>query len=286
MQQLYYNMSKLSFIVLVCLSLSIHLAVSQEYIRLDKSSYALHLSEYPKDTIRILEKGKPTKLKRGKYIVQNNQFMGPSNAFVSINEDGIVDGDFKIEKEGKRGVVLVRHGVMQKMDVKSAELLDFQYGITDTSSVQRDFRKGKITQEKIVFYNPRYGKKKVTKVFWNNYYTIENDFDHSRSNYRLDNKLIYKAKLSCGGQVVESKSYDKNGQLVKHTYKKNNIDYIDLFQDNNLVERSYRLNDMFYHEYFRNALLVKKVVGKVNKGNMEVNVYNGDGKLIEKNADI
>jgi hypothetical protein len=43
---------------------------------------------------------------------------------------------------------------------------------------------------------------------------------------------------------------------------------------------------MFYHEYFRNALLVKKVVEKVNKGNMEVNVYNGEGKLIEKNADI
>jgi len=92
--------------------------------------------------------------------------MGPSNAFIAVDKDGLVDGNFKIEKEGKRAVVQVRHGVMQQMDVQTDATLDFQYTITDTSSVQRDFRNGKISQEKIVIYQPNIGKKKVVKTFF------------------------------------------------------------------------------------------------------------------------
>ena len=277
-------MSKLRFITFLCLCLAIQLGVAQEYVRLDKDSYQLHLSEYPKDTIRILEKGKIAKLKQGKYILQKNQFMGFANAFISINQDGIVEGDFKIEKNGKQAVVLVRHGVLQQMDVKSAALPDFQYTITDSSSVQRNFKNGKISQEKTVFYRAANSGKKVTKVFFDNYYTVENDFDHTRSDYRLDNTLMYSAKLNCGGQIQESKSFDANGQLLKHTYRKDKIDYTDLYQDNNLIERKYKLNNQLYHEYFKNSLLVQKVVEKKDKGNTEKYVYNGAGKLINKNT--
>lgn len=277
-------MSKSLFITLLYLCLVVQLGVAQEYVRLDKDSYELHLSEYPKDTIRILEKGKETKLKPGKYILQKNQFMGLSNAFVSINQDGIVDGDFKIEKDGKHGVVVVRHGVLQQMNVKSAASPDFQYTITDTSSVQRNFKNGKISQEKTVFYRAANNGKKVTKVFFDNYYTVENDFDHTRADYRLDNTLMYSAKLNCGGQILESKSFDANGQLLKHIYRKDKVDYTDLYQNNNLVERKYKLDNCFFHEYFKNSLLVQKVVEKKGKGNTEKYVYNGAGKLMNKNT--
>lgn len=284
LQQFYYIMSKSLFITLLYLCLVVQLGVAQEYVRLDKDSYELHLSEYPKDTIRILEKGKETKLKPGKYILQKNQFMGLSNAFVSINQDGIVDGDFKIEKDGKHGVVVVRHGVLQQMNVKSAASPDFQYTITDTSSVQRNFKNGKISQEKTVFYRAANNGKKVTKVFFDNYYTVENDFDHTRADYRLDNTLMYSAKLNCGGQILESKSFDANGQLLKHIYRKDKVDYTDLYQNNNLVERKYKLDNCFFHEYFKNSLLVQKVVEKKGKGNTEKYVYNGAGKLMNKNT--
>lgn len=277
-------MSKSRFILLLCLCLAVQLGVAQEYVRLDKDRYQLHLSEYPKDTIRILEKGKETKLKQGKYILQKNQFMGLSNAFITINQDGIVDGDFKIEKDGHTGDVIVRHGVLEQMNVRSAALPDFQYMITDSSSVQRNFKNGKISQEKTVFYRAANRGKKVTKVFFDNYYTVENDFDHTRADYRLDNTLMYSAKLNCGGQVQESKSFDANGQLLKHTYRKAKIDYTDLYQNNNLVERKYSVNNCFYHEYFKNSLLVQKVVEKKDKGNTEKYVYNGAGKLMDKNT--
>ncbi|MDM1294254.1 hypothetical protein HX021_08075 [Sphingobacterium sp. N143] len=256
--------------------------MAQEYVRLDKNSFQLHLSESPKDTIRIIENGKTTKLKTGKYILQQNQFMGPSNAFVSINQEGLVEGNFKIEKDGKRGIVEVRHGVMQQMNVKTDEVLNFQYVITDTSSVQRDFRNGKISQEKLVFYQPKKGKRKVSKIFFDDHYTVENEFDHTKSDYGLDNKLISRAKLDCSGQVLESRSFDKNGQLVKHIYKKDKINYTDLYQHNNLAERIYSANALIYHEYFKNQLLVKKIVEKKNKGQVEIYVYNGEGKLLEK----
>jgi len=248
-------MSKLKFFLFPCIALLGQIAVAQEYVRLDKDRYQLHLSESPKDTINIVEQGQVTKLKQGKYIVQQNQFMGPSNAFIAVDKDGLVDGNFKIEKEGKRAVVQVRHGVMQQMDVQTDATLDFQYTITDTSSVQRDFRNGKISQEKIVIYQPNIGKKKVVKTFFDSYYTIENEFDHSKSEYGLDNKLLYKAKLDCVGQVVESKSFNRDGQLLKHTYKKDNVNYTDLYQHNNLVERLYKSNGSSYREYFKNQLL-------------------------------
>ncbi len=75
LQQFYYTMSKSRFITLLYLCLAVQLGIAQEYVRLDKDSYQLHLSEYPRDTIRIFEKGKETKLKPGKYILQKNQFM-------------------------------------------------------------------------------------------------------------------------------------------------------------------------------------------------------------------
>lgn len=284
LQQFYYIMSKSRFITLLYLCLAVQLGVAQEYVRLDKDSYQLHLSEYPKDTIRIFEKGKETKLKPGKYILQKNQFMGLSNAFISINQEGLVEGDFKIEKDGKQGVVVVRHGVLQQMNVKSAALPDFQYTITDSSSVQRNFKNGKISQEKTVFYRAANNGKKITKVFFDNYYTVENDFDHTRADYRLDNTLMYSAKLNCSGQIQESKSFDAHGQLVKHTYRKAKIDYTDLYQHNNLVERKYNLDNCFYHEYFKNSLLVQKVVEKKDKGNIEKYVYNASGKLMDKNT--
>jgi len=282
LQQTYYNMLKLKFFLFPCIALLGQIAVAQEYVRLDKDRYQLHLSESPKDTINIVEKGQVTKLKQGKYIVQQNQFMGPSNAFIAVNKDGLVDGNFKIEKEGKRAVVQVRHGVMQQMDVQTDATLDFQYTITDTSSVQRDFRNGKISQEKIVIYQPNIGKKKVLKTFFDSYYTIENEFDHSKSEYGLDNKLLYKAKLDCVGQVVESKSFNRDGQLLKHTYKKDNINYTDLYQHNNLVERLYKSNGSSYREYFKNQLLLKKIVEKKRNGRVERYVYNAEGKLLEK----
>ncbi len=275
-------MLKLKFFLFPCIALLGQIAVAQEYVRLDKDRYQLHLSESPKDTINIVEKGQVTKLKQGKYIVQQNQFMGPSNAFIAVNKDGLVDGNFKIEKEGKRAVVQVRHGVMQQMDVQTDATLDFQYTITDTSSVQRDFRNGKISQEKIVIYQPNIGKKKVLKTFFDSYYTIENEFDHSKSEYGLDNKLLYKAKLDCVGQVVESKSFNRDGQLLKHTYKKDNINYTDLYQHNNLVERLYKSNGSSYREYFKNQLLLKKIVEKKRNGRVERYVYNAEGKLLEK----
>lgn len=284
MQQFYYIMSKLRFITLLYMCLAVQLGVAQQYVRLDKDSYQLHLSEYPKDTIRILEKGKEAKLKPGKYILQKNQFMGLSNAFISINQEGIVEGDFKIEKEGKQGVVVVRHGVLQQMTVKSAALPDFQYTITDSSSVQRNFKNGKISQEKTVFYRAANNGKKITKVFFDNYYTVENDFDHTRADYRLDNTLMYSAKLNCGGQIQESKSFDAHGQLLKHTYRKAKVDYTDLYQNNNLVERKYNVDNCFYHEYFKNSLLVQKVVEKKDKGNTEKYVYNASGELMDKNT--
>ncbi len=283
LQQFHYIMSKSRFITLLYLCLAIHLGVAQEYVRLDKDNYQLHLSEYPQDTIRILEKGKETKLKPGKYILQKNQFMGLSNAFISINKEGIVESDFKIEKDGKQGVVVVRHGVLQQMNVKSATLPDFQYTITDTSSVQRNFKNGKISQEKTVFYGVVNKGKKITKVFFDNYYTVENDFDHTRADYRLDNTLMYSAKLNCGGQIQESKSFDALGQLLKHTYRKAKVDYTDLYQNNNLVERRYNLDNCSYHEYFKNSLLVQKVVEKKDKGNTQKYVYNASGKLMDKN---
>ncbi|MGE8291743.1 MAG: hypothetical protein ACN6ON_08690 [Sphingobacterium sp.] len=275
-------MLKLKFFLFPCIALLGQIAVAQEYVRLDKDRYQLHLSESPKDTINIVEKGQVTKLKQGKYIVQQNQFMGPSNAFIAVNKDGLVDGNFKIEKEGKRAVVQVRHGVMQQMDMQTDATLDFQYTITDTSSVQRDFRNGKISQEKIVIYQPNIGKKKVLKTFFDSYYTIENEFDHSKSEYGLDNKLLYKAKLDCVGQVVESKSFNRDGQLLKHTYKKDNINYTDLYQHNNLVERLYKSNGSSYREYFKNQLLLKKIVEKKRNGRVERYVYNAEGKLLEK----
>ncbi len=284
LQQFYYIMTKSRFITLLYLCLAVQLGVAQEYIRLDKDSYQLHLSEYPQDTIRILEKGKETKLKPGKYILQKNQFMGLSNAFISINQEGIVAGDFKIEKDGKQGVVVVRHGVLQQMNVKSATLPDFQYTITDTSSVQRNFKNGKISQEKTEFYGVANKGKKITKVFFDNYYTVENDFDHTRADYRLDNTLMYSAKLNCGGQIQESKSFDAHGQLLKHTYRKAKVDYTDLYQNNNLVERKYNLDNCLYHEYFKNSLLVQKVVEKKDKGNTQKYVYNASGELMDKNT--
>lgn len=284
MQQFYYIMSKSRFITLLYLCLTVQLGVSQEYVRLNKDIYQLHLSEYPKDTIRVLEKGKETKLKPGKYILQKNQFMGLSNAFISINQEGIVESDFKIEKDGKQGFVVVRHGILQQLNVKSATLPDFQYTITDTSSVQRNFKNGKISQEKTVFYQAANNGKKITKVFFDNYYSVENDFDHTRADYRLDNTLMYSAKLNCGGQIQESKSFDAHGQLLKHTYRKAKVDYTDLYQNNNLVERKYNLENCFYHEYFKNSLLVQKVVEKKDKGNTEKYVYNGAGKLMDKNT--
>lgn len=277
-------MSKSRFITLLYLCLTVQLGVSQEYVRLNKDIYQLHLSEYPKDTIRVLEKGKETKLKPGKYILQKNQFMGLSNAFISINQEGIVESDFKIEKDGKQGFVVVRHGILQQINVKSATLPDFQYTITDTSSVQRNFKNGKISQEKTVFYQAANNGKKITKVFFDNYYSVENDFDHTRADYRLDNTLMYSAKLNCGGQIQESKSFDAHGQLLKHTYRKAKVDYTDLYQNNNLVERKYNLENCFYHEYFKNSLLVQKVVEKKDKGNTEKYVYNGAGKLMDKNT--
>ncbi|MDR0263009.1 MAG: hypothetical protein LBJ04_07250 [Sphingobacterium sp.] len=277
-------MSKLRFITLLHMCLAVQFGVAQQYVRLDKDSYQLHLSEYPKDTIRILEKGKEAKLKPGKYILQKNQFMGLSNAFISINQEGIVEGDFKIEKEGKQGVVVVRHGVLQQMTVKSAALPDFKYTITDSSSVQRNFKNGKISQEKTVFYRAANNGKKITKVFFDNYYTVENDFDHTRADYRLDNTLMYSAKLNCGGQIQESKSFDAHGQLLKHTYRKAKVDYTDLYQNNNLVERKYNVDNCFYHEYFKNSLLLQKVVEKKDKGNTEKYVYNASGKLMDKNT--
>lgn len=284
MQQFYYIMSKSRFITLLYLCLTVQLGVSQEYVRLNKDIYQLHLSEYPKDTIRVLEKGKETKLKPGKYILQKNQFMGLSNAFISINQEGIVESDFKIEKDGKQGFVVVRHGILQQINVKSATLPDFQYTITDTSSVQRNFKNGKISQEKTVFYQAANNGKKITKVFFDNYYSVENDFDHTRADYRLDNTLMYSAKLNCGGQIQESKSFDAHGQLLKHTYRKAKVDYTDLYQNNNLIERKYNLENCFYHEYFKNSLLVQKVVEKKDKGNTEKYVYNGAGKLMDKNT--
>lgn len=275
-------MLKLKFFLFPCIALLGQIAVAQEYVRLDKDRYQLHLSESPKDIINIVEKGQVTKLKQGKYIVQQNQFMGPSNAFIAVNKDGLVDGNFKIEKEGKRAVVQVRHGVMQQMDVQTDATLDFQYTITDTSSVQRDFRNGKISQEKIVIYQPNIGKKKVLKTFFDSYYTIENEFDHSKSEYGLDNKLLYKAKLDCVGQVVESKSFNREGQLLKHTYKKDKVNYTDLYQHNNLVERLYKSNGSSYREYFKNQLLLKKIVEKKRNGRVERYVYNAEGKLLEK----
>ncbi|MFC3356770.1 hypothetical protein [Sphingobacterium zeae] len=277
-------MSKSRFITLLYLCLTVQLGVSQEYVRLNKDIYQLHLSEYPKDTIRVLEKGKETKLKPGKYILQKNQFMGLSNAFISINQEGIVESDFKIEKDGKQGFVVVRHGILQQINVKSATLPDFQYTITDTSSVQRNFKNGKISQEKTVFYQAANNGKKITKVFFDNYYSVENDFDHTRADYRLDNTLMYSAKLNCGGQIQESKSFDAHGQLLKHTYRKAKVDYTDLYQNNNLIERKYNLENCFYHEYFKNSLLVQKVVEKKDKGNTEKYVYNGAGKLMDKNT--
>lgn len=284
MQQFYYIMSKSRFFTLLYLCLTVQLGVSQEYVRLNKDIYQLHLSEYPKDTIRVLEKGKETKLKPGKYILQKNQFMGLSNAFISINQEGIVESDFKIEKDGKQGFVVVRHGILQQLNVKSATLPDFQYTITDTSSVQRNFKNGKISQERTVFYQAANNGKKITKVFFDNYYSVENDFDHTRADYRLDNTLMYSAKLNCGGQIQESKSFDAHGQLLKHTYRKAKVDYTDLYQNNNLVERKYNLENCFYHEYFKNSLLVQKVVEKKDKGNTEKYVYNGAGKLMDKNT--
>jgi len=284
MQQFYYIMSKLRLITVLYLCLALKFGVAQEYVRLDKDSYQLHLSEYPKDTIRILEKGRKAKLKPGKYILQKNQFMGLSNAFISINQDGIVERDFKIEKDGKQGVVVVRHGVLQQMNVKAATLPDFQYTITDTSSVQRNFKNGKISQEKTVFYGAANNGKKITKVFFDNYYTVENDFDHTRANYRLDNTLIYSAKLNCSGQIQESKLFDAHGQLLKHTYRKAKVEYIDVYQNNNLVERKYKLDNRLYHEYFKNSLLVQRVVEKKDKGNIEKYVYNASGKLMDKNT--
>ncbi|MDQ1151550.1 hypothetical protein QE382_003534 [Sphingobacterium zeae] len=284
LQQFYYIMSKSRFITLLYLCLTVQLGVSQEYVRLNKDIYQLHLSEYPKDTIRVLEKGKETKLKPGKYILQKNQFMGLSNAFISINQEGIVESDFKIEKDGKQGFVVVRHGILQQINVKSATLPDFQYTITDTSSVQRNFKNGKISQEKTVFYQAANNGKKITKVFFDNYYSVENDFDHTRADYRLDNTLMYSAKLNCGGQIQESKSFDAHGQLLKHTYRKAKVDYTDLYQNNNLIERKYNLENCFYHEYFKNSLLVQKVVEKKDKGNTEKYVYNGAGKLMDKNT--
>ncbi|WP_158655545.1 hypothetical protein [Sphingobacterium sp. HMA12] len=275
-------MLKLNFFLYPFIALFGQIAVAQEYVRLDKDIYQLHLSESPKDTISIVEKGRATKLKQGKYILQQNQFMGSSNAFITINKEGLVDGNFKIEKEGKRAIVQVRHGVMQQMEVKADALMDFQYTITDTSSVQRDFRNGKISQEKIVVYQPNLGKKKVLKTFFDTYYTIENEFDHSKSDYSLDNKLLYKAKLDCVGQVMESKSFNKEGQLLKHTYKKDKVAYTDLYQHNNLVERLYQSNGSTFREYFKNQLLLKKIVEKKRNGRIERSVYNAAGKLLEK----
>lgn len=286
MQQYYYNMFKIRFFIAICMAWSMQTVIAQEYVRLDKGTYQLHLSESPKDTIHIVEKGQVVRLKQGKYILQQNQFMGPANAFITVNKDGLVADNFKIEKEGKRAIVQVRHGIMQQMDVKTDAILDFQYIITDTSSVQRDFRNGKISQEKIVFYQSPLGKKKVLKTFFNTYYSIENEFDHSKADYSLDNKLLYKAKLDCVGQVLESKSFDKEGQLLKHIYKKDNINYTDLYQHNNLTERLYKQNGSSYREYFKNQLLIKKVVEKKQNGHTVQQVYNAEGKLLEKNKAI
>lgn len=285
LQQTYYNMLKLIFFLFPAIALSGQIVVAQEYVRLDKDRYQLHLSESPKDTIRIVEKGKVTKLKQGKYILQQNQFMGASNAFIAVNKEGLVDGNFKIEKDGKRAVAQVRHGVMEQIDVLIDATLDLQYIITDTSSVQRDFRNGKISQEKIVIYQPNLGKKKVLKTFFDTYYTIENEFDHSRSDYSRDNKLLYKAKLDCVGQVVESKSFNRDGQLLRHTYKKDKINYTELYQHNNLVERLYKINDVNYREYFKNQLLLKKIVEKKRNGRIERYVYSAEGRLLEKSKD-
>ncbi|WP_293946500.1 MULTISPECIES: hypothetical protein [unclassified Sphingobacterium] len=259
--------------------------IAQEYVRLDKDIFQLHLSESPKDTIRVIEKGSTIKLKPGKYILQQNQFMGPSSAFITIDQEGLVGGNFKIEKDGKRALVQVRHGVMQQMDVKAEAVLDFQYTISDTLSVERNFRKGKISQEKTVVYQANSGKKKVVKTFFDTYYTIENEFDHSKADYSLDNRLLYKAKLDCVGRVVESKSFNKEGQLLKHTYIKEKINYTDLYQHNNLVERVYLLNQSNCREYFNNQLLVKKIVDrKKRNGHIERYVYNAEGKLLEKSG--
>nr|WP_288812165.1 hypothetical protein [uncultured Sphingobacterium sp.] len=277
-------MLKLNFFLIPCIALLKQIAVAQEYVRLDKDTYQLHLSESPKDTIRVIEKGSTIKLKPGKYILQQNQFMGPSSAFITIDQEGLVGGNFKIEKDSKRAIVQVRHGIIQQMEVKTDAVLNFQFAITDTSSVQRDFRKGKISQEKIVVYQANLGKKKVLKTFFDTYYTVENEFDHSKADYSLDNKLLYKAKLDCVGQVVESKSFNKEGQLLKHTYKKNKINYTDLYQQNNLVERLYISNGSTYREYFKNQLLLKKIVEKKQNGHIERYVYNAEGKLLEKNG--
>lgn len=274
-------MWKLNFFLFTLMAFSKQSCLAQEYVRLDKDTYQLHLSETPNDTIRIVENQKATKLKQGRYILQQNQFMGLANAFITINKDGLVDGNFKIEKEGKRAMVQVRHGVMQQIDVKKEASLDFQYIITDTSTVHRNFRNGKITQEKIVVYQANLGSRKVSKTFFDTYYSIENEFDHSKSVYSLDNKLLYKAKLNCVGQVEESKSFNKEGQLLKHTYTKDKIDYTDLYQHDNLVERLYQSNGSTFREYFKNQLLLKKIVEKKRDGRIQRSVYNAAGKLLE-----
>jgi len=88
--------------------------------------------------------------------------------------------------------------------------------------------------------------------------------------------------LDCVGQVVESKSFNRDGQLLKHTYKKDNVNYTDLYQHNNLVERLYKSNGSSYREYFKNQLLLKKIVEKKRNGRVERYVYNAEGKLLEK----
>lgn len=268
----------LIFIFCVCAG---QLTFAQEYVRLDKSKYRLHLSESPKDTVRIIESGRAVKLKQGNYIVQNNQFMGAANAFVHVGKEGLIEGNFKIEKGDQHGIVRTRHGILEQMIVKTGELLHFQYVFTDTSSLRRDYKNGRISQEKRVFYYPQV-KKTVLKTFYDSYYTIENDFDHTRSDYSLDNRLLFRAKLDGSGQVSASKSFDREGRLVKHYYRKNDVYYTDLYHQNNLSERIYKMNNSICHEYFKDQLLVKRIVHKKGKQSHEKYVYNAEGILLEQ----
>lgn len=257
---------------------------AQEYIRLDESTFELTFPETPFEKLSVLKNGKQVTLPQGKYIVPRNKITGLSDAFVTINKDGLIDGSFKIIHTEGSAQVKATNGMLKQFRFHKEDNLQFEMVFTDSTTTARDFTGPILTTELFTDFTKKHQGKQISKHVYDDEYIIDNKITNIYSKYYLNDKpkLIEKRAEKNGVmQIIDRKDYDEHGQVSRHTYLKKDIEYHDRYENNTLINRNYEINSVKYQELFKAGKLSKKIVIKYIDDEMETKTYNGLGKLIK-----
>lgn len=274
---------KNTILSLVCILFSLF-SFAQDYQKLNEDIYELHLSEKPFDTIKILENNVPVKLIPGKYNVPRNEMVNLSQSLVTIDENGLVKDNFIIKHKDGIGYVKVKSGVMSQLDFMQNEILIFQFTITDSTTIERDYNEtGELEREEIIYFMDKDKGKKIITRYGSESYSVSDQIKMISTEYYMNGALKKWVKLDeKDNERLEEKHYLQNGELNRHIYTQNGIKYTEEYEQKHLKEKTYTVDEVTFTEKYNNGKIIEKIEEREITGGKETSIYDGSGKLIEK----